>query len=300
MASSGTAGTTSAVGGGVTFDAGTGGSAPTAACSGDLRNVIDGSGNVVMTCPPAEGCLDGQCIAACAAADGSHSTIGCAYYAVEYPLPEGDSASTIKGFRGPCFATVIVNQWPTPATLTASRQGVAIDVGTYGYLLGTTAAGAVAYNPLPGGILPPNSAAVIFLSRDQTQTVSTCVACPAAPALATDGAIHETAQGVAFSIVSDRPVTAYSFYPWGGAPSVFPSATLLLPVAAWETNYVAPGINDKYEMQVATADGVVSTRAFTIVAASQDGTHVTVVPTVDITRSPRTRATPATGTRPDR
>src|SRR5205823_5767416 len=97
-------------GGGLHFDGGSGGSS-TNGCSGDLRDVLDPSGNVIKTCPPDQGCLDGACVAACDAANGSHSTLGCSYYAVEYPLPAGD-ASDPNGFRGPCFAAVVVNQWP--------------------------------------------------------------------------------------------------------------------------------------------------------------------------------------------
>jgi signal transduction histidine kinase len=64
MASSGAAGSTSAAssgaGGGVSFDAGAGGGAPTGACSGDLRNVIDGNGKVIIDHGKTDSPLIGQ------------------------------------------------------------------------------------------------------------------------------------------------------------------------------------------------------------------------------------------------
>ena len=48
-------------------------------CSGDLRNVIDGNGNVVQTCPDDQGCAGGQCVPACQAAGASKGSVGCDY-----------------------------------------------------------------------------------------------------------------------------------------------------------------------------------------------------------------------------
>src|SRR5258708_38950717 len=48
-------------------------------CSGDLRNIIDGNGAVVMMCPPDQGCAGGQCVPACDAAAASKGSIGCDY-----------------------------------------------------------------------------------------------------------------------------------------------------------------------------------------------------------------------------
>ena len=254
-----------------------GGAAPTSLCTGDLRGVLDETGKLVMTCPPDQGCLEGKCVAPCDAADGSHSTLGCTYYAIQAPMTGGDKGSSL---RGGCFASVVVNQWPTPVTLSVSRAGTSFSAESVGRLLGTDGMGNLVYDPLPGGVLPPNQAAVLFLSRDPTLSNNT-VACPAgtSPAISTDGAAEETGLGDAFQISTDRPVTAYSVFPWGGAPSYVPSATLLFPVSAWEKGYVAPGIADKY---VVPKTSTFECHAFMMVAASQDDTHVTLVPTVDV------------------
>src|SRR5689334_18525804 len=46
-------------------------------CSSDLHDVLDGSGQVVVTCPPDQGCAAGACVPACAAAAASQGSVGC-------------------------------------------------------------------------------------------------------------------------------------------------------------------------------------------------------------------------------
>jgi hypothetical protein len=40
-------------------------------------------------------------------------------------------------------------------------------------------------------------------------------------------------------VTADVPVSAYDIYPFGGADSYTPSATLLMPTTAWGTSYLA-------------------------------------------------------------
>ena len=40
-------------------------------------NVVDADGNLIMSCPAEQGCANGQCVAACAAAGASQGTVGC-------------------------------------------------------------------------------------------------------------------------------------------------------------------------------------------------------------------------------
>jgi hypothetical protein len=97
-----------------------------------------------------------------------------------------------------------------------------------------------------------------------------------------DAAIHVTGTNDAFHITADRPVTAYQVYPWGGAPSYFPSATVLYPSSAWDTNYVAPGINDVYaDLTVGGVSGSTTTKAFITMVATED-TSVTLLPKVAV------------------
>src|SRR4051812_5401329 len=49
----------------------------TRGCSPDLRNVLDGLGNIIQTCSPDEGCGGGQCVPACDAAGMSKGNVGC-------------------------------------------------------------------------------------------------------------------------------------------------------------------------------------------------------------------------------
>src|SRR5262245_12254427 len=54
--------------------AGDGGEQIGGGCSGDLKQVVDQSGNVVETCPADKGCSGGKCIPACQAAADSHGS----------------------------------------------------------------------------------------------------------------------------------------------------------------------------------------------------------------------------------
>jgi hypothetical protein len=70
-------------------------------------------------------------------------------------------------------------------------------------------------------------------------------------------------------------VVAYQILPFGGGPSAFTSATLLLPTSAWDTDYVA--VN-------AYRAGTIDTNAepFLNILAKEDATSVTINPNVDI------------------
>ena len=83
-------------------------------CSSDLRSIVDGSGNVLGTCPAAQGCTDGQCVPACDAAAKSGGNLW---------LPP--AWSTISP---PCFAVFVANSWPRPARLSLSRDSASFDV----------------------------------------------------------------------------------------------------------------------------------------------------------------------------
>jgi hypothetical protein len=45
--------------------------------------------------------------------------------------------------------------------------------------------------------------------------------------------------GNAFHITASAPVSAYDTFPYGGGQAAVTSATLLLPVATWDTSYIA-------------------------------------------------------------
>lgn len=239
-------------------------------CSSDLRTQVDCEGNVLMTCPPDQGCDHGACVPACAAAEASHGSIGCDYYAVNPDIFSGDGAA------GGCFAAFIANTWDTPVTVHVEYDGKALDASSFGRIP-TGSGPSITYQPLPGGKIPPGQVAVLFLNRHGTNPPGLVTDCPAGivPAITdADTAAHGTALGQAFHISTDAPVSAYDILPYGGGKSALTSATLLLPTSAWGTNYV--GV-DGYREGAAPLS-----LPFLEIVAQQDGTTVTINPTANV------------------
>jgi hypothetical protein len=120
--------------------------------------------------------------------------------------------------------------------------------------------------------------AIVFLNQTHDPPPSpddAKVFCPASVNAAVeneDVASHGTAIGNAIEIRTSVPATVYDIYPYGGAASYFPSATLLLPTNVWDTNYVA----------VTMAETPASFPPGVDFVARQDGTTVSVLPSTDI------------------
>jgi hypothetical protein len=72
-----------------------------AACTPDLRSVVDGAGRLIQECPNDQGCAAGECVAACDAAARSSGSMGCEFWA---PTPPLEAHLTM------CHAVF----WPTP------------------------------------------------------------------------------------------------------------------------------------------------------------------------------------------
>ncbi len=227
-------------------------------CSSDLHSILDDNDNVVMMCPPDQGCGASGCVPACQSAEENQSTVGCDYYVVE--------PDAIVDAQGGCFAAFITNTWGVPITITADYNGTAISIQNAVRI--PKGSGTITYSPLPNGQLPANQVAIVFLARNAFP------ACPGGvtPGIVTDGAAHGTAMGHAFHITTTAPVVAYDIYPYGGSMSFASSATLLLPSTSWGSNYVAVAPFEK--------DQVVSFAQPTLaVAARENGTTVTISPT---------------------
>ncbi|AKU95343.1 hypothetical protein AKJ09_02007 [Labilithrix luteola] len=122
--------------------------------------------------------------------------------------------------------------------------------------------GDLKYEKLTGP-LSPGGIAIVFLAS-KPGSASPCPA-EVAAALSLDPIAHGTARTSAFHLTSTVPVSAYSMYPYGGAASYFPSATLLLPASSWSTNYlsinawpaIAAGRNPYLQIVAAENDTVV-------------------------------------------
>ena len=236
-------------------------------CSADLHQVICG-GNVKTTCSDSQGCAGGTCIDACQASVQNGSTIGCEYYAVD---PDAI-------IQGGCYAAFIANTWGSPVTIDVDRGGTALGNAADFVRIPSGSGANLTYGPLVNGQLPAGEVAIVFLAATASgpPVVATNVSCPAGvtPAYTnSDAALSGSTRGVAFHITTDRPVAAYDVYPYGGGISAIASGTLLLPTAAWTTNYL--GIDSMSQ----TLDG---TPRWLEIVGTQDGTTVTILPTADI------------------
>ncbi len=236
-------------------------------CSRDLRAVVDAcdDSNVLTSCGPEEGCANGKCVPACDAAVGADASMGCEFVA----LPPPRQPETV----GSCFAVFLANTWGTPAGIEAEYAGRKLDVATSARIVRTEGSN-VTYETFDGE-LAPGQVAVLFLSQQPSAYQS--VACPdgVTTAVSRDTELTGTRRGETFRITTTAPVSAYSIYPFGGAKSAVPTASLLLPLAAWKTDYV---VTNPWSV-VRNPDVFFST---TQIVAADDDTEITVTGSVHI------------------
>jgi hypothetical protein len=238
-------------------------------CSADLRSIIDSSGNVVTTCPPDQGCSNGQCIDACAAAAASHGTLGCDFW-----IPTPITYDVESGQKQPCFAMFVANTWAKPASLNVTRGTTTYDATQFGHVPDATKPPAQWPAVTTQGV-PVDDVAVLYLSSDPNavfvEDTSVNLACPS-PTATTATAIDGTGIGAAFHVTTNVPVNAYDIFPFGGAYSHFPAAELVYPSSAWGLNYVV----------LATPMGTSQYQRlkFAHIVAASNGTSVTFQPTV--------------------
>ena len=243
-------------------------------CSPDLKRVIrscPGQETSTEQCSVDQGCGVDHCVDACESASLSKGSTGCSFWT----LPPDDG----KNGPGSCFAAILANTWDRPVNLRAEWGADALDISSSVYTFsGNTT--TLTYKPL-GGALPVGEVAVVFLSRTATDLDYQTAACPPGtqPAVRRDPILHGTTKTKAFHIIADAPIAAYSIYPYGGATTFFPSATLLLPQSSWDTSYltVTPSV-----VGMSPGDPTMLLRTLQIVGG-EDGTEVTMRPHVDIT-----------------
>ena len=246
-------------------------------CSADLHDVLDDQGNVVMTCPPDQGCgPNGTCVAACDSAVDNKSTIGCEYYSVDPDI--------IKPVQGACFAAYVANTWTTPITINVDRGGTQLDTATFARIPSGTGEN-LTYAPLTNNQVQPGEVAILFLAHvTPSDDTDIDVPCPTGitPAVTEDAAVHGTGFGTAFHITTSLPTVAYDILPYGGGNAAATSATLLLPTSVWDTNYVA--VNAFFATQYKGSAAQLDPNAAPSmdIVAMQDATQVTIKPTTDI------------------
>lgn len=249
-------------------------------CSRDLKKVLclhaDGTEEVAQECGSDLGCGDGKCVEPCTAAELAKGTIGCSFATLPSDLG-------LWGASGSCFAAMIANTWDRPATVSATLGAEPLDIGPATYYVDRSGA-APKYTHVDGAIAP-GKVAIVFLSNgpDTTNAIaSSHTDCPRAvtPAFIGDPISHGTSRTRAFLLQADTPVSAYSIFPYGGAGSFFPAATVLLPRSSWETNYVAvSGWPDNYLYNGDRSSQGSSTLQ---IVAAEDDTEVSIRPSVGL------------------
>ncbi|MBI5537501.1 MAG: IgGFc-binding protein [Deltaproteobacteria bacterium] len=246
-------------------------------CSADLHSLLDCNGNVVMTCPENQGCMNGSCGGACESAEHNKTSVGCEYYSVDPDI-------TFDG-KGGCFAAFVVNTWSSEVALTVEYAGQSLDPNTFTYIPKGSGPG-ITYEPISNGMIPAGEVAILFLNRKGVSPMGLNTNCPKGitPAVTTvDAAKHGTGIGSAFHISTSAPVAAYDIYPYGGGMSAMTSATLLLPTTAWGTNYI--GVS-------AFGSGMGLSQPFLEVVAQFDGTSITINPSANIVGGTGVAASP--------
>lgn len=256
-------------------------------CSRDLKKVVDGCTEEVITqCGPDQGCAEGVCVDACIAAAFAKGSAGCSFSTLppDQPMP----------YAGSCFAAMIANTWDRPVTISADYGSTPLDLGE-SLFTAETVGTDIAYTKLEGP-LPPGQVALVFLSEIRPQLppvgfVQIHQICPEGTrgAHLGDPITHGTTVTKAFSIKTDAPVSAYSIYPYGGAKTHVPSATLLFPTTSWTTNYLA--INAWPMMR--SASGELIGEPMLQIVSSEDDTEVRLRPNVNLTGGEGVKATAA-------
>lgn len=196
------------------------------------------------------------------------SSAGCEYYVA--------TPDVILDGAGACFAAFITNTWVEPVSVKVDYGGSTLDVTKFAYIpkgMGKS----LTYTPLTTGTIPPGEVAILFLNRKGGvfPTFGLNTNCPQGvnPAITdVDTATHGTGLGKAFHIVTSAAVAAYDIFPYGGGQSAMTSATLLLPVTSWDTNYIAVDAYGAGPMN----------QPFIQIVGQQDGTKVTISASNDI------------------
>ena len=249
-------------------------------CSLDGRSIIDScTGGVVETCADDLACGAATCQEPCAAAEADRSSNGCDFY---FTKPRH-----FMPHVGSCFATFVVNASNQPATVSLSLGEEALDVSG---ALFRAVPNSTDLEPLDGPIPPGESALLFVADWDPTKPRSIAernehTSCPVAarPALEVDFPAFPSGIGDAFRLKSNVPIGVTWMYPYGGAETHYPTATLVFPVSAWAKEHV---VVNGWER---SGHGSPVTQIF----AAEDDTEVTIFGTKDVTSATGITGAPA-------
>ncbi len=255
-------------------DSGSGGGSDDAASGGG-----GGDGSISIDAPG-----DAPVGETCDAANQAESTYGCEFLTLQ--VDTIDEPTGGYGLPGACFAAFVANRGIAPVKISVDRDGVAFT--DTDFIRVPKGEGAnIVYGPYdPDAGLPPNEVAILFLSQGNPPKN---MFCPTGTTTAVnfDAAVHGTGYGKAFHIKTSSPVTSYQMFPYGGGSVAATSATLLMPLSAWGTNYVA--INAYKPSEIAPDKGIPSLD----IVASEDNTTIELNPKVAIQAGAGVSASPA-------
>jgi hypothetical protein len=237
-------------------------------CSADRTQVLDCNEMPVSTCMNGQACdlSTGGCSDPCTAATNNKAAVGCEYFA---PHPETD-------YPAQCFAAFVANTWSTPAHLTVEwNLGYTLDATTFGRIPSGTGAN-IQYTPYDANAgLPPGQVVILFLAGYDDPSSPSNVPCPVPKTAVPQGSVI---QGIgmrqAFHVKSDVPVVVYQMNPFGGGSAFITGSSLLLPTSVWDTNYVG--------VTAAPYSARTQDNPSMNIVAAEDGTTVTMLPSVDI------------------
>jgi IgGFc binding protein len=241
-------------------------------CSLDLRSVVRScDGSVVDTCPPELGCAGGQCVPACQATATAQSSLGCEFYMQPPPVHPAWARS--------CYAAYVTNVWGVPTEIGLELEGRKLDLtgAIYKFTPGTSEL-TRSSNPVVAG----DSVVVFLASAPPAGQEVDHIGCPngVKPALEDWTVPARSGRSSSFHLTSEVPLSVATIYPFGGAASFVPSATLLLPVVSWGKQHV---LIEPWERTLNSDRGLPGAQ----IVAAEDDTLVTVVPTKDIQGGPR-------------
>ena len=233
-------------------------------CSLDGRAVVDScTGEVQETCADDKACGAAKCQDLCEAAAADKSSTGCEFY---FAAPRFEYWPLQS-----CHAVFVVNASNQPAALSLEFRGQTLDLSRSAY---RAVPNSTDLELLDGPIAPGESAIVFVSDRDQSKSrtlgeKADYISCPNAvkPAIQEDFQTFGSDIGPAFHLTSNVPVGLTSMFPYGGAASYTPSATLVFPVSAWAKEHM---IVNGWEVSG-------SWKPTTQIYAAEDGTEVTII-----------------------
>jgi len=225
-------------------------------CSLDGRSVIRScTGEVLETCAKELACGGARCQEPCAAAAEENSSNGCEFHLQSPP--------SFHEKPDECYAAFVVNTSTLPVEIALGRGGAELDLS--GAMFRTTPGDATLIRHT--GPIPPDESIVLFLSDRDPEAAK----CPAGvtPAVISGISPSGTRLGSSFHLKSSAPISLVSIYPFGGAASFIPSATLHMPVVNWGKEHI---LVDGWENGRPGSGNPASQ-----IVAAEDGTEITVI-----------------------